>query len=203
MFILIVSLSYALAKKSMKDFTETPIGDNALYLIRNKHKFSEALQTILQQMQNSSLSISFERLFKGKKSALVVFGPKKLLEKLVPILDLIELEDYTDVDKGQVTAWEVKALEKPKSLPELDENEHFWWQLILWGNLNAQSRCILVSNNADKKKALDQILPRLPKAFSNEQMLDFYKKRSFQSVFESKYSLPQLLEFLLHPQAKL
>lgn len=185
LFILIVPLSYALALKSMKEFVQTPEVDTSLYLIRNKHKFSEALRLILHELQSSNLSIAFERLFKGKRSALVVFGPKKLLEKSVPILDLLELEDYTNVDVNSISAWETG--EKPKKLPELKDDEQMWWQLILWGNLYAQIRCILVS----------QALPGLPKASSNGQLLDSYKKRSFKKEESQKSLNPEEIKEIL------
>ncbi len=188
----------------MKDFILTPEENSSLYLIRKAHKLSEALHLILPVLQDSSLGISFERLFKGKKSALVVFGPKKLLEKLKPVLDLLELEDYTNVDIKQVSAREGN----PKAVPDLSDEEHFWLQLILWGKFHHQLRCILVSSDADKRKSL---LTNLPKAFSNEQILESYKKRSFHQpkadcLLDKKggnqqsLTIEQVKHFLLQPQ---
>lgn len=163
LFILVVALSYVLALKSMKDFVQTP-EEGSLYLIRNRHKLSEALHFIAAKLQTSNLSISFEKLIKGKKAALVVYGPKQILEKLIPVLDLLELEDYTKKDDEQI-----------------------WIQLILWGDLNAQIRCILVSTKSS--------------GFSNAQLLDNYQKRSFQKgEKQQSLTIDQVKHFLLQPQ---
>lgn len=198
LFVLVVAISFILAVRSMRDFTEIPQGQDeySLFLIRKSHQLDGQLfNSIRQQLLLHNTFISFERLFKGKKSALVVFGPRKLLLNYKDILDLLELEDYTNVDIEHFFAWEVgikKGAQLTQKLfthlPHFLEKEEFWWQVILSASFKAQITAILVSEDATRRNQLVQNLQnlapdriiKLPKAFSNTQILDFYKKRSFR-----------------------
>lgn len=104
LFILVLAISFILALKSMTDYQEVPKGDNGLFLIRQTKQLKDLL--------DASTNIVLERLFKGKQAALVVFGPRQIVEKYKNHLDLVELEDYTNVDKDQVVAWEIGIKER-------------------------------------------------------------------------------------------
>lgn len=201
---LVMAVSFVLALTSMRDFTEIPSrtgGDFSVFLIRQIRGLNEQFFNLLyNDLKHTGLNISFERLFKGKESALVVFGPKKLLMSYKDFLNLLELEDYTsNVNIGQMTAWEVGIkntsqlnTEGFKNALLLSDDEQFWWQLVLWVNkqslFQAQIRAIAISSDAERRKSLTKTLQnlsntgfiKLPKAFSDTQLIDFYKKRSFQ-----------------------
>ena len=111
LFLLVVAISFVLAVKSMKDFIDIPSNSSAeysLFLIRKIQIVNaDFLSHLNERLVESSSILAIERLFKGKKSALVVYGPRKLLLSLNHVLDLLELEDYTDVNVEQVSAWEI------------------------------------------------------------------------------------------------
>lgn len=202
LFILVVVLSFVLAAKSMRDYQEVPSerGDYGLFLIRNRGGLTaELFHSIHDELLSSGLSISFERVFKGKESALLVFGPRILLAKFNQILSLLELEDYTNIDIDTTLAWEIGINSNTEQseqkifsqMPQLLDQEQFWWQLVLWvssKSFHGQIRAVLKSEDPLKRKNISQILQnlphkklvKLPKAFSNSQLMDFYKKRSFQ-----------------------
>lgn len=195
LFALVLLISYVLALRSMRDFTFVPTSaDYSLFLVRNIRGLNgHMLKLIQQDLQKTNLAVSFERLFKGHESALVVFGPRTILSKFVEPLNLLELEDYTNVDKDMVAGWEIGVKDNPKSdsqtfkpVPILEQQERFWWQVIAWKG-GTHIRCLVVSADVAKRKNLAQVLPhfpssrltRLPKAFSNAQVFEAYKKRSF------------------------
>lgn len=204
LFVLILAISFVLAVKSMHDFQEIhpQTGENfSLFLIRNTPGLNKQLiEALYDDLAKSKLTVSFERLFKGPKSALVIFGPKTLLTKYTNTLNLLELEDYTDIDINQTVAWEMTVKDGkweegriPANLPTLSEQEQFWWQVIAWINdkendkFSLHIRAVVTSVDQFRLKELAKSLQnlasarlvKLPKAFSNAQLLDFYKKRSF------------------------
>lgn len=209
LFLLVVAISFVLAVKSMKDFIDIPSNaseEYGLFLIRKIQSVNTALLSHLnEKLLESSSILSIERLFKGKKSALVVYGPRKLLLSLNHVLDLLELEDYTDVNVDQISAWEI-GIKDPSiqwvdgqnifaNLPQFLDSEQFWWQIIINGSLNLQITAVLMSAMEQRRIKLTQTLQsydlqaliRLPKAFSNQQFLDFYQNRSLR-VFDKKNS---------------
>ncbi len=202
LFVLVLAISFVLAAKSMRDFTEIPTKDEeySLFLIRKTDNLNvQLLNSIHEELKKSGLIISFERLFKGKKAALVVFGPKRLLTKYTDLLDLLELEDYTNVDVDIISAWEAgiknssktDQTNKPKifdNLPQLSEADEFWWQLTLSNAFQVQITAVVVSTDQSRRNSLTKTLQtlaperiiKLPKAFSSAQILDFYKSRSLR-----------------------
>ena len=197
LFVLVVAISFILAAKSMRDFADIPsIADEySLFLIRkldflNKDLLDQLISNLLKQNK----ILSFERLFKGDQSALVVFGPRHLLLNHKAALDLLELEDYTDINVNHISAWEVgikKMSGEEKifsNLPKLLENEQFWWQVIVSVSLKPQITAMIVSADTVRRNTLREPLQhlekekvvKLPKAFSNSQLLDFYKARSLR-----------------------
>ena len=112
--------------------------------------------------------ISLERLFRGQKSALVIFGPKEVLRKFAEQLNLLELEDYSGVDPSKISVWEIGKNKDAKlleieylfiNMPNLLENEQFWWQVTLyakknesvWGRLFSLPKFPLGSKSEDER----------------------------------------------------
>jgi hypothetical protein len=144
LFIVIIIASFILAYLSMKDYQETPAKSSGfgIFLIQNPHNLSNATLKILNsEIYKSKGILTLERLFKGSKSALIITGPKDILEKYTNSLNLLELEDFTNVSPDHISAWEVGVKEdvkRPiliedifKDMPNFDVDEQFWWQLTL------------------------------------------------------------------------
>ncbi len=196
-FVGVLVASYLLALRSMRDFQEIPGEDEdySLFLIRRPQELNFSTLSLLRDnFLKSGQVLSFERLFKGYKSALVIFGPRRLTAVL-KTLDLLELEDYTQVSPEQVNAWEVGIKESIKSnpltsvrFPQLNESEQLWWQLLVSRSFKPQIRAVLVVQDPKRRKDLSSLvenlspdrLIRLPRGFTNSELLDFYQKRSFK-----------------------
>lgn len=178
-----------------------------LFLIRHPDRFNaNVLDAIGQSILEEGLIISIERLFKGKQAALTIFGPKKILDRFTESLNLLELEDYANaLDHKDISVWEVGVkgakdfkFDSPnnifKNLSELKEEEQFFWQMVLGVrkekeglSFQAQIRAVIYSKDPERKKMLISLLQtaeqgeltKVPKPFSDEQMMVFYKLRSF------------------------
>jgi hypothetical protein len=144
LFVLIIIASFILAYLSMKDYQETPAKSAlfGIFLIQNPHHLNNAiLNSQFHEISKIRSVVTLERLFKGSKSALVMTGPKDVLRKYSEILNLLELEDYTNIDESAAAAWEVGVKEdvpRPlliddlfKDFVQLRTDEQFWWQLTL------------------------------------------------------------------------
>jgi len=191
LFLIIVAISFILAYRSMQDFQEVPsIGKNGVYLIQNPVALTTDLISDIGNKAQGEV-VSFERLFKGAQSALVIFGPKQVLESFAE-LNLLELEDYTGVPTPKL-AWEMgikngglELTDSPFSaLPQFLTDEQLWWQLILQNQVSwqAQIRVVLVVNDPARQKELSSSLQKLaqvvkvPKPLSSEQIYRQYTKR--------------------------
>lgn len=209
LFILVLAISFVLALKSMRDYQEIPTqsrGDFSLFLVRNSQALNEKFfNSLHSDLLRSGSNISIERLFRGKESAVVLFGPNNLLIKYKESLNLLELEDYTNYELNKITAWEVGFKQKQqsenttepvfKNLPELSDAEQFWWQIVIWvkkgdaDSFQIQIRAVVYADQL-RKKDLTQKLQnistnkflKLPKAYSDAQIIDFYKSRSFPKM---------------------
>lgn len=212
-FLIIIIISFFLAFASMKDFQEIPeVEKNSLYLIQNPQALTLNLINELKSRLKSEI-ISLERLFKGTKSALVVFGPKKVLEQFSN-LNLLELEDYTNL-KSSKSAWEMATktgnLEDVNgvfdNLPALNTNEQFWFQLVLqpkdqnWGGL---IRSVVSSETEDRVKKLAQdlqtlsVLVKVPRPLTSDQIYQNYLKRAHTTSLQKPLHLTseQILRLL-------
>lgn len=205
---LVVLISAILALRSMRDYHETASGSKteySLYLVRNIVNLNHhVFDKLYEQIQKKGLVISLERLLKGRESALVIMGPKEVLEKFVMDLNLLELEDYTEkIAVENVTVWEVgfRGKEINFSLRELlqslslDGLEQLWWQVMFVpakerGKFRSQIRVAAVSLSAQRRTEILKIftenehLSKLPKPYSTSQLYDFYTKRSL--VYDSQ-----------------
>lgn len=208
LFALVIAISFVLALQSMHDYFESPrhlSREYGLYLIRNTSGLTAAvLNSIHSQIVKESLIVSLERLFRGLRSALVIFGPKDILANYIPKLNLLELEDYTKAGSERINAWEVgvknhqlakEQLQKIESFfmnfPMLEQSEQFWWQLILKAKpdkllFQSQIRAVVFAPDLSRRKKLSESLQNLlsghlikvPKPFTSDQIMEFYKLRS-------------------------
>lgn len=204
-FLLIIAISFILAFQSMKDFhevsPETP-PDYGLFLVRQiKNLDTKLLDSIRQLMLAEKEILSLERLFKGRQTAVTIFGPKNILARFQSELDILELEDYTLKFKdGSVSVWEMGARDSKlnsvpadqifSNLPQLREEEQFFWQVIL-NKSQVQIRAAVSSNDPMRKKMFTSAqnlntggLYKIPKPLSNEQMIELYKARSMGKANE-------------------
>lgn len=213
LFLLVILVSFILAFQSMKDFAEKPSNFKSIYglfLVKNlKAVNSELLKLLHFQLVPKGLIFSIEKLFKGKMAALVIFGPSDFLKQYSQILDLLELEEYTNVDPKEVLSWEVLPQTGSLSgIPQLLDSEHFWWQVIL----KPQKKDYLCQIRAavwikdEKRRAevaqkLQQLdsgrLKKVPVPFTSGQILDMYKDRSIiSSVPTNNLSAAQVLDLV-------
>lgn len=201
LFLLVIALSFILAFRSMKDYQEVPQKsklDYSVFLIRQVSSFdAKLLDSICQLVLAKDAIISIERVFKGRQTALTIFAPKVILDQFQSELNLLELEDYTaNLASDDISVWEVGERETGKftakdnnnifsNLPPLSNEDQFFWQIIL-GKNKTQIRAAVYSKDPVRRKTLISELQNLnagglvkiPKPFSNEQMLEFYRKRA-------------------------
>lgn len=146
LFLGIITASFYLALRSMRSYQEKPEHFSypyALYLIQNpRHLTADTLQKLYQALLPKRALISFERLSKGSRQALVVFGPVPIMEPFIGDLGLLELEDYTaQTNPQQVQALEFGSAQKSGEFQtdqvlthlaeELQSNEEVWLQMTL------------------------------------------------------------------------
>lgn len=206
LFLVIIVISFLLAYLSMSDFRvfAVPGKKYSLFLVRNIEKFDDGmLQKLHTLIYKKKYLISLERLFKGDKSALVVFGPRDILINFKSDLSLVELEDYTKNIEGDFVAWEmgikIEQL-KPnatflKNTPPLLSSEQFWWQVVLApisqkgeDIFTTQIRAVFNYDSEERNKQItpilqslsDGFLVKVPKPYTKEQILAFYQKRSLE-----------------------
>lgn len=216
LFGLVVAVSFVLALRSMADFEENPQEKKdayGLFLIRNPSALNlSLLDSIHEQILRKGLIISFERLIKGRESALVIFGPKEVLSHFANVLNLLELEDYTQNTHDQIFAWEMGFKNPDKdviensfeSFPALEKDEQFWWQIVLLAKkdredryFESQIRVVVCGKPASNLQNLNMGgLIKVPKPFTSLQILEFYRKRSFFRTKNLKIKFPVLLPLL-------
>lgn len=232
LFIIIVSVSFVLAYLSMRDYQEIPklSTENGLYLIQAPNALTaKLLENIYSQVEENGYVVSLERLFKGQKSALVIFGPKAVLEKFTGLLKLLELEDYARVDLSKVLIWEVARKEVIPfevdnlfgNIPDFSSSEQFWWQVILFSKKSGsildrltyllipgskksepkkfqiQIRAAVVSDSDQRRndlaatlqKMAEGRLVKIPRPYSNEQLIESFKLRLVVPFDKYNFSL--------------
>ncbi len=145
LFLTIVVISFVLALRSMGDFYEKPAksaADFAPFLVRRPGAVTvDLLDDLYEAARQEGLLLAFERLFKGKRRALVIFGSRQMLQPFSEVLELLELEDYSlRVDNKNVSpkvrAWEMGVKQNTKSSGTktrqwLESEEEFWWELVV------------------------------------------------------------------------
>lgn len=220
LFAAIIIISFVLAFRSMRDYHEIPTHSQtaySLYLIKNEANLTEDLLTRINAIiDQKRLVISFERLCKESKKALVIYGPVAILKTFSEELNLIELEDYAldNIKTQPKLAWEISSknfqgrseenVGFSELLKDLFENKEVWWQLILQPQcekrrlqsmFKALIRVVAISDSDEKnqeiKQALDKMIKdsellALPQAYSSEQILEFYQQRSMPQILLTK-----------------
>lgn len=191
--VLVVLISFVLAVRSMADFAQNPATSRyALYLIRSPKALTvPVLDAMHGLLLKEGSTISLERLIKGRQSALVIFAPQNIRSSF-PALDLMELEDYVIETLDNLQAWQMGVKHKNnlqiksyfEDFPPLQDTEQFWWQMVLKvgkekGYFEAQVRVIAKSQEESWQKRSSGSLQKIPKPFKREQLLDFYRKRTF------------------------
>ncbi|MDO8618727.1 MAG: hypothetical protein Q7R49_02145 [Candidatus Daviesbacteria bacterium] len=146
LFLIIIAISAILAYQSMRDYQIKPTANLSygLFLIKNPLVLTTIFDTLHDQALQSGYLISLERLFKGSKSALVIFAPHKLINALSPDLQVVELEEYAKIDPTYASVWEMGYKDQASfhlgkinafdNLPQLRDDEQFWWQITLQAN---------------------------------------------------------------------
>lgn len=209
LFLIVIIVSFILALRSMRDYHELPLHSQAVYslfLVKNEAGLTEdLLKRISEIIGKKRLIISFERLFKGLKKALVVYGPVIILEQLNKELDLTELEDYSlknkQLSKQNILSWEVSSkyfqknnetsLRFTEVIKDLSDNEELWWQLIL------QPRCDRNDLQPMFKAIIRVAVISADKQKSQNIKLNLEKhiKESGLLVLPQAYSSTQILQF--------
>lgn len=187
LFFIVVAISFILALRSMRDFWDSPADlkiTYSLYLIRNPQGLTtEILNDLHQRSLKEGFIFSLEKLFKGEKKALVIFGPANILKTWGEVLSLLELEDYSlKVDMNHIQAWEVgwkvgetgfNPVNESSSVQiDLNENEQFWWQVVVRpikrdqgekkaGVFQVVLRAIVISENKERTKQLRDTLGKI------------------------------------------
>lgn len=150
LFVLVILISLILAFRSMRDYADMPVYSStpySLYLVKNEAGINtDFLESIDQIINQKRLIISFERLYKGTKKALVVYGPVVILKQFADSLGLMELEDYSlkynkDSIHPGILAWEISSRDYHKADKQilnlakipvtLNEWEEIWVQFVV------------------------------------------------------------------------
>ncbi len=203
--ILVLIVSFWLAKISMRDYRETAQNlkkEYGVYLVRNSSaltvNFLQQLQAVIAPTDDV---FSIERLLKGRESALVVFGPKTLFAQFAPLLNLIELEDFTvSVDQSKLSFAEIgfKATTQLSGAVELRsvfgefeplaDQEQVWVQIAMKAdkksaNFKAAVRIgVLANDQLRRKKIIESFIKvpllKIPRPYSVERMAKFYRERT-------------------------
>lgn len=206
LFILVVLISFFLAMQSMRNFREVPQAqeeDYGLFLIRKTINITlDLLDQLHTLILKEGFIVSFERLFKGSESTLVLFAPRRIAQNYLDLLDLIEIEDYTDVPKEGILGFEMGTKESNynnnKNLqnffvnfPKLEDTETIWWQLIIMAKKDRffeivprvviRGRDLIRAAEIEKKlhHLAGGFLIKIPKPYSIGQILQFYQQRNF------------------------
>ncbi|MEK7617383.1 MAG: hypothetical protein AAB414_05010 [Patescibacteria group bacterium] len=200
LFLIVILISLILAFMSMKDFRQNPKDfnlDYGLFLVRRPSSLTpQVFDYLHQEFEKTGLIISIERLFKGRESAIVLYGPRKILINFTT-LDLLELEDYTNKLTG-ASIWQMSARKKNGirgslflDIPKLFKEEEILWQIILQAQkggsrqFRAQILVAVLISDENRKKEISMFLQaqkgdliKVPQNLSSIQMMNFYQKRT-------------------------
>lgn len=139
LFLVITIVAFILAMRSMRNYHEQTEHFQFRYsqfLIQEPSALTEqCLKDIYQALLPKRALISLERLSKGSRQALVLYGPAELLQPFFTPLKLMELEDYIqELDPSSVTAWQLTGHPtKPLHIDtaDLSEGEQQWLQITI------------------------------------------------------------------------
>ncbi len=210
--LLVIYLSFVLARKSLKNYQDMPSGENGLFLLRDLQYFDDVfLEKIC--MQTGSI-FSLEKIYKGGQGALVLFAPKRVGEGIVGLSPL-EIEDYTQkISEDRVQVWELNVGKKKGAKhihflegANLTLEEQAAFQIVFMpgekGKIQVSMRILVSASDAlkrsniakqiDKNMALSNQV-RSKRKFSSKQVFGHFRKRSLYPKEVSKQFLtPQEL----------
>lgn len=193
----------------MADYQEKPTASTtpyALFLIRKPAALTEeVIGRLYTQLKPSGRLISVERLFKGTRQAVVVFGPADILQPFSKELELLELMDYSIAEDAGTLAWEMGVKKLPQApflvnnfiaaIPKLLETEEFWWQLVLKPSKEHRFYTVIrvvvrtkelkrtQTLKSDFLKTISQTgLLELPTGYLRKQLLQFCRERTQPNV---------------------
>lgn len=165
--------------------------EHSLYLIRKTSNITTEFLNSLNYYLGDDC-ISFERLIKGGESALVVFGPKDLLKNFYSELNLLELEDYI-VSQTPKDVWELTLVNPQRmgnlyeNIPHLSKNDQFFLQIVLGVSIDqrifrAGIKAVYISSDTNSNllhllQNLSSNLVKMPKKYTDQQILNAYKSR--------------------------
>lgn len=226
LFIIIVLVSLILAIRSMRDYSEVPVHSStpySVYLVRNEQGLNDEILTQIDQIINQKrLIISFERLYKGTKRALVVYGPVIILKQFVDALDLMELEDYSlKLDKPLppgILSWEISSYDFRKIIKPvasqginepvvnlsdipLEDEEELWWQLVMQPKCERNGlqplfkvliRIVIIANNDNRAQDIKAAIDSLIKTTNLVSIPQTFSSAQIINFYQ-KRSLPQKL----------
>lgn len=190
----VVIISFLLAYWSMKDFKVAPKGAKSsygLFLIRNTSGLTpEVLHSIMNAQKD--VIISLERLFKGTEAALAIYAPTSVLMPFLQNLNLLELEDYVDIETSSISLWEVGLKIQAKSPVRIDRlpfnilklkpDEQIWVQLLTKGAISQIRVASVASSPLRRKEILEAFIKepfiKIPKPYSAEKIHKFYESRA-------------------------
>ncbi len=207
--LIVVGVSFILAIRSMNDYREAPPASvsYSLFLVGNPGGLTtNVIHELHQAVIKDKFTLSFERLFKGLKRALVIFGPAEVLLPFKEALGLTEIEDYSNKVSEYMRAWEVGKKQKGEPavnlsilgyIPGLLETEEFWWQIVTKpekDSFRSTIRAVFKTDRQERLTSLSEELSRIgkgeglaqiPEAYSSGQVVKFYRERSLPLGFSS------------------
>lgn len=202
--IIVLAVSFFLAMRSMSNYQYTPktsSRSSSLFLIQAENVLTAEIMDQLYGQLRATEIISLERLFKGSKRALVIYGPEEVIKQFLNTLQPLELEDYTSlsVQTGLTQfAWVLTAKQgggnkfdtTSISMPDLNTNEQIWFQIVTQKRSDVHQNAILrlvVSCEENRKTLLmDEVVKiinqagiiRVPTALSHETVMTHFKDRA-------------------------
>lgn len=210
LFLIILAISAFLAFESMVDYREHPLNFKigySLYLVSKPQMLTpEFVNQLYLSMIEDNLIFSLERLFKGQKRALLVYGPSNKFRQFVNFLGLIELEEYSrkiEIDQleaqAPIFAWEVGTKNSSGEvavssllsyMPQLNSNEEFWWQVVLqpyktWNVLRLMKR-------EEKKDGFKAIIRAVVKADDRKRAASLQDELTKIGADQGLLPLPQI-----------
>lgn len=222
-FVLVVAISFVLAVSSMGDYQEHPLKSGqpySLFLIQKPQAFRvDQLIKLHELTVGGGLLFSLEKLFKGSKKALIIFGPTTVLRSFAQILSLLELEDFSQklseeegFSKRQIASWEM-GLKKTlatspqfgkfwSETPPLLEDEQFWWQIVLsplpsksfWKKIRKKEK----DKDTPKFQAAVRVVLQTGDKIRATQLQEEFLKIGSQAglvMLPQAYSIPQMIKF--------
>jgi hypothetical protein len=215
LFIFVVIISFFLAKRSMRDYKMRPLditADYGFFLIKKPENLTpEVINLIGEKLKSAKMIFALERLIKGGKTALCIFGPKTSLAFFSDLLGLFELLDYSkNADPKNISVWGLGPRSAGSNFSSfvsrmipLNPSEEAWIQIVLEPNekndfLVSIKGCCVCSDALRRTKILESIsrdFIKVPHPFSAVQMLKTYTERvfdksgSFKANAQSIYQL--------------